>query len=320
MKVSFNKFEKVAGLFVGIAILSCVVAMGGIAIKNGWFALKVSYQTELDSADGIHAGTVVQIAGLRVGSVTRVELLGKNKVRVEFEVIEKFSSKIREDSYVQMFRPFILAEKVLEVSVGSEEQGLLAAGSLIPMQAGSDLMDLLSGKKMGSMLSSFDNLAESMKVLGSAFSNPKRTQALVDMLDRLDPLVKNLNVMSIEIGKIGVAANKQKRADAIIENIANISEELERAVPAFTKEIPDVGTQMAQIVKNLNVLTTEFQKLTPAISAVAPDLPRTSRRAVEALDEAVVLLKAMQKSFLLRGKVEEVREQESRRPANNSEP
>src|SRR6185312_12746535 len=117
-KIRFNKFEKVAGLFVLIAALSCVFGMVGITIKNGWLASKVTYQTELDSADGVHAGTVVQIAGLRVGSVTRVDLESDDRVLVEFEIFEKFKGKVREDSHVQMFRPFVLADKVFEVSVG----------------------------------------------------------------------------------------------------------------------------------------------------------------------------------------------------------
>lgn len=321
MKIRFNKFEKVAGLFVGIALLSCVVGMAAIAIKNGWLSMKVAYQAELESADGVHAGTIVQIAGLRVGSVTAVELESDDRVRVKFEVIERFSSKVRKDSVVQMYRPFILSEKVLEISVGSDAEPELAAGSVIPVVAAYDIMDFLSGKKMTTVLSSFDNLADSLRIVGQAFANKERTQSLVQMFDRLSPLVQNLNAMSVEVVKLTSAANKNRRAEVIVDNLAKVSVELEKMLPAFNKEVPDVGIQLGQIVKNLNVLTTEFQKLTPAINAIAPELPRTSRRAVEALDETVVLLKAMQRSFLLRGKVEDVREEEkSRHPANTSEP
>lgn len=320
MKIRFNKFEKVAGLFVGVAILASVLGLVGIAVKNGWFALKVKYATEIDSADGVHAGTIVQISGLRVGAVTAVELQSNDRVRVEFEVFEKFSSKIRSDSSVQMYRPFILADKVLDVTVGSDEAETLKPGSLLPTHSGSDIMDMLSGRKMGMILSSFDNLASSLKIVGEAFSNPQRTKDLVTMLDNLKPLVQNLNQMSQEVVKITSVANKQKRVESIVESLAQISKELNKAMPAFTKEVPDVGVQMGMIVKNLNTLTAEFQKLTPAIAAIAPELPRTSRRAVEALDETVIVLKAMQKSFLLRGKVDEVREEEGRRPANSSEP
>lgn len=320
MRIRFNKFEKVAGLFVGFAILACVLGTVAIAVKNGWFSYKVSYYTELESADGIHAGTVVQIAGLRVGSVTAVELESNDRVKVKFEVLEKFSNKIRKDSSVQMFRPFILAEKVLEVSVGGEGENPVDPGALIPTMASTDIMDLLSGKKMGTVLQSFDKLAASLKIAGDAFANPERTAALVQMLDKLNPLVNNLNIMSAEFGKIGMMANKKQRAETIVTNLAAVSVELERALPSFNKEVPDMGAQLGQIVKNLNVLTTEFQKLTPAIAAIAPELPRTSRRAVEALDETVVVLKALQKSFLLRGSVNDVREEEGRRPSNTSEP
>jgi phospholipid/cholesterol/gamma-HCH transport system substrate-binding protein len=320
MKVRFNKFEKVAGLFVAIAFFAVVVGTLAIAVKQGWLASKVKYRTELESADGIHAGSVVQIAGLRVGSVTDVQLDNNHQVVVNFEILEKFRDKVRADSRVNIFRPFILSDKVLEVSVGDEGQPLAEKESLIPVTASTDIMDLLSGKKMSAFLGSFDKVAESLRLVGEAFSDPKRTAALIQMIDRLNPLVQNLNTMSIEFGRIGIAANKQQRADSIIRNLAAVSDEMEKMLPAFNREAPDFGKQLGQIVTNLNVLTTEMQKLTPAIAAVAPDLPRTSQRAVEALDETVVLLKALQRSFLLRGNVEEIRREENRRPANTSEP
>ncbi len=316
MKIRFSKFEKVAGIFVGVAVISCVLAVAAIAIKNGWLSSKISYQVELESADGVHSGTVVQIAGLRVGAVTAVELESNDRVLVHFEVLERFRDKIRKDSVVQMYRPFVLAEKVIEISSGSESQEILPSGSAIPVVSSYDIMDFLSGKKMTQVFAGFDKLADSMRVFGQAFSDPERTQALVQMMDRLNPLVKNLNTMSVEIVKLTGVANKQGRAENIIANLAKLSVELEKMLPAFSKEVPDLGAQLGQIVKNLNILTTEFQKLTPALNAMAPELPRTGRRAIEALDETVVLLKAMQRSFLLRGKVEEVREEEKRVPAS----
>jgi len=300
MKIRFNKFEKVAGLFVALAILSCVVGMAGVAIKQGWFSRKVKYHTELESADGVHAGTVVQISGLRVGAVTDVELQANDKVMVTFEVLEKFKDKVRQDSQVQMFRPFILSDKVLEVSVGTDTAQELEAGGTLPMITSTDVMDMLSGKKMGSMMGSIDRLAASMKILGDAFADPKRTHALVQMIDHLNPLVTNLNKMSNEVTKLMSTAN-------------------DTMFPAFEKEVPNFGQQLGQLVNNVNGLLVEFQKLTPAIAEIGPELPRTSRRAVEALDETVVTLKALQKSWLLRSNVQEVRQEESRRPANTPE-
>ena len=321
MKIRFNKFEKVAGLFVGGSILACVVGLSAIAVKNGWLALKDKYVAELESGDGVHAGTSVQMSGLRVGSVSKVELDSNDKVRIEFQVLEKFAHRIRKDSRVNIYRPFILGDKVLDITVGTEHEEMVGPGEKLPVSASYDVMDLLSGRKMGEILTSFDRLANSMRIFGEAFADGERTKAFVKTIDRLNPLVENLNKMSVEIVKITSVVNKKERAEVIIGNLAEVSRELQKIMPELSREVPDIGQQMGQIVKNLNVLTTEFQKLTPAIGAIAPELPRTSRRAVEALDETVVLLKALQRSFLLRGKVEEVKEEEQKRaPANTSEP
>lgn len=307
MRIKFNKYEKVAGLFVLAAIVGSVVSTAAIAVKNGWWDSKVSYQIELPSAEGIHSGTVVQIAGLRAGSVTHVELVSSDQVHVRFHVLEKFANKIKTDSQVQIFRPFILGDRVLEVTVGQEGEPL-KLGSTLPVQASTDIMDLLSGKKMGSFIGSFEKLTDSLTIVSEAFADPKRIRAMVRTLDSLTELTAGLV-------KVTNAVNKERRVEHIIQNLANLSQEMNKMLPAFREEVPDLGRQMGQIVKNLNVLTNEFQKLTPAIAAIAPDLPRTSMRAVEALDETVVLLKAMQKSFLLRGNVKEVREEE-RQPAS----
>ena len=109
---------------------------------------------------------------------------------------------------------------------------------------------------------------------------------MVAMFDRLEPLINNLNAMSSEVTKLSRSANSENRVDKLLTNVI--------------------------------ALTEEMQKLTPAINAIAPDLPRTSKRAVEALDETVVLLKAFQKSFFFKGNVRDVREEElkMRQPAS----
>jgi phospholipid/cholesterol/gamma-HCH transport system substrate-binding protein len=320
MKIKFNKFERIAGLFVGVAILGFAFATIGVGIKKGWFSSKVSYFTMMPSAEGVHPGSTVQISGLRAGSIDEVDLISSEQVKIQFSVLEKYSAQIKKDSVVQVFRPFIIGEKVLEISVGSESEPRLEAQSEIPLHAGMDIMDFLSGRNMGSMLSTFQSMAESLKIFGEAFANPERSRALVGMIDHLLPLIKNLNSMSMQVVKVTDTALKEKRLETMMSNLSDMTREMNTILPQFAKEAPDMGHQMGQIVQNLNILTAEFRKLTPAINEIAPDLPRTSRRAVEALDETVVLLKAMQRSFLLRGNVRDVKnEEEKRAPANNVE-
>lgn len=317
MKVTFNKFERAAGLFVGLAILGSVAVTAGVAVKKGWFSSKIEFTTILPSAEGLHPGTMVQVSGIRAGSVSDIELISAEKVIVHFTVLDKFHKQIRQDSRVQVIRPFVIGEKVIDVGVGSQDEDMVEPGGELMAEHTMDVMDLLSGRKLGPFLGSIENVTGNLKVLAQAFSAPERMEAFVTMFDRINPLLNNLNEMSVEITKTTRSLNQKKKLDKIVNNLVSLTTELNAVLPQVTHEVPDMGHQLAEMVKNLNVLTSEFRKLTPAIAAVAPDLPQTSRRAVEALNETVVLLKALQKSFLLRGSVEEVKEAEQeRQPAS----
>lgn len=317
MRIKFNKFEKVAGLFVLVAVVGFLVATVAVAVNKGWFSSKVPFVTTMTTADGIHPGTTVQISGLRAGTVDAIDLVSGTEVKVHFDVLEKFAGKIKKDSVVQVFRPFIIGEKVLEITVGGQDQPLMEASAEIPLRETFDIMDLLGGRKLNGFVSGFGQMAESIRVFAEAFADPERSKALVSMVDQMTPLIKNLNTLTVQATKVTDTALKDKRLETMLSSLAQLSAEMNKLLPVFSQDAPDMAHQMAQIVKNLDILTTEFTKLTPAINEIAPDLPRTTKRAVEALDETVVLLKAMQRSWFLRGNVKDVKaEEQNREPSS----
>lgn len=317
MIVKFNKFERVAGLFVMGAVVLALVSTFGVAVRKGWFSSKVSFQTSVESAEGLHSGTQVQMAGLRVGSVTDVELVSAKEVKIKFEVLEKFHKRIRKDSVVMVVRPFIIGDKVVDITIGSDDLEKIKAGSEIAAVPTYDLMDLASGRKLGPFMDSLQSVMGNLKVLIKAFSNRERTQKIVQIFDELLPLIKNMNQMSSGVSQVTTTLNKHQRFELMVKHLSELTRELAVVMPEFKKQVPNMGTQFAALVNNLATLTDEFKKLTPTISAVAPDLPQASLRALEMLDEMVITLKAMQKTFMLSGSVEEVREEEQqRKPAS----
>lgn len=289
MIVKFNKFERVAGVFVLAAVLGAGAMTVFVAVKKGWFSSKVNYTSVVTSADGLHPGTKVQIAGIRAGEVKEVELLSAKEIRVHFEVLKKYQMRVRKDSHVQVIRPFVIGEKVVEISVGSDSEDMLGDLAEIPSIESFDMMDLVSGKKLGPFLASFEGLMNNMSTLARAFADPKRTEAFVEMFDRMSPLIDNLNEMS--------------------KQVVVLTRDLNKMVPGMVKEDPEVGRKISRLIGDLQTVT---RQLSPAMTKVGPQLPQASLRALEALDEAVVLLKAMQKSFMIRGNVEEVREEEAK--------
>lgn len=324
MKVRFNKFERVAGLFVVMAIFGCIASGVFVAIQKGWFERKIELKTTFDTAAGLNPGTQVQMSGLRVGSVESVELMSDTQVMVTFSVSQRHFSKIKKDSIARTIRPFLIGDKVLDVSVGGAGAEAVKPGETISAEPSTDLMDLLGGRQMGVALKEMGSLMTSMRTLFQAFSDPKRANAVVEVFDQLLPLVVNVNRMAVEMSTLGKTVNKKKQVQKILENLVTMTDTLNLAMPQLQEMMsasPHLAKDIASIVENMAQMTAEMNKVLPALAEVAPELPRASKRAIEAMDEAVVVLKAMQKSFLLKGSAAEVREEEAaakqRMPAND---
>ncbi len=318
MKVKFNKFERVAGLFVATAIVGFITTLVGVAVKRGWFEQKVVLETLFQSADGIHAGTTVQMSGLRAGSVESVELKGNNEIRVQMSISRKFFDRVHEDSVVRVTRPFIIGEKVLDISVGSEDAAQITAFAVLKSEESADIMDLMNGRKLGPYLATIGQIGENLKVVAEAFLDPERSKNIVKVLDEMRPLIMNASSLTREANTLLKTANKDNRLAKTLDNLGFMSAELAKFLPELTKESPELGRDLGKISRNTAMLTEELAKLVPMMNS--PEIPRASARALELLDETVVVLKAMQKSFLLSGKVEDVREEEKKREEARRKP
>lgn len=321
MKNKFNKYERVAGAFVLLAIGGVLLTAVSVAIKQGWFATKIHYSTTFENADGIHPGTLVQMAGLRAGAVEDVELQQDNQIKVSFYVLSKFQPRIRQDSTTQLIRPFIIGDRVLEVTVGTEESPIVPQYHTLASNETMDIMSLLSGKSLGTHLAKLSSTLENLSNMVQALTNKDRTQSLVRIFDRLDPLLANIEVMASEMTKLSRQATHKGNLQSVVSNLAVTTQELNTILPELNRENPELAKDIAQMSKNLAVLTRDFKVLGPALNAVGPELPQATKRAVEALNETVVMLKAMQKSVFIRGSVQEVREEEAkaRKPAASEE-
>lgn len=309
-KMKFNKFERVAGVFILVAIGGLLLTGISAAIRQGWFEPRVNYKTSFESADGIRQGTVVQLSGLKVGAVDSVELDKDNRVRVGFYVLGKFQDRVRENSQAQLVRPFIIGERVMDLSVGSEQFAAIPNGGYVQSAETVDLMTLMSGRNMNGYLTKLSGILESMQVMMDAFADKSRAESLVRVIDRLDPLMKNLNMMSTEVIKLSRQATHDDGVQKLVGNLNSTTREINRILPELNEQNPQLAKDLAVMTQNLAVVT---KAIGPAAKAVETELPGASVRLLEALNETVVTLKAMQKSFFMRSNVQEVREDENRR-------
>ncbi|MBX2986294.1 MAG: MCE family protein [Bdellovibrionaceae bacterium] len=307
--LQLNRYERVAGLFILFAIGGALVSALSVAIKQGWFEPRIRYQTTFEDADGVHAGTSVKMAGLQAGSVEGVELLADNRVRVNFYVLGKFRERIRQDSKAMLIRPFIIGDRVLEISVGNESLPAVAEHEHVTSEEAMDLMAFMSGKRMNDAMGRLGLVLDNLQTVMEAFSNKERVQSAIRMFDRMEPMLERVTAMSSEVTKLSRQATKDDNLAKLLAQVNVLSRELNQILPALNEQNPELGKDMAGMMKSLSRLTGEMDR---SFAEVGQEMPGTVRRAVEALNEATVLIKAMQKSMFVRGSVREVHEEEAK--------
>lgn len=316
MNFKFNHHERIAGLFVLCAFLGGCLFVLGVSVKQGWFESKKRLVAVFKNAEGVHPGTTVQMSGLNAGQVDEVELLNSNQIRITFYVTSKFSERVREDSVAQLLRPFIIGERILDVSVGSAPSRLLEPNEEVRTVEAMDLMTMVSGRHFGQQIERFAFAAESLADLAHAFLDKKRTDSLVRTFDKMEPLLENAVTLSREFSKFGKDLNSNNNFKNFIIGMNELTGEMNRWIPKMQSENPNMASDLAKISANLSQLTEDFKGVGLAFRELGPQMPETTKRAVEALNETVITLKALQKSFLLRSNVNDVKNDEARKPAS----
>lgn len=298
-----TKLERGASIFIGGAMFGCLIFFVLMMTKKGWFEAKINYETILESGDGVRVGASVEMVGVRIGTVTSLELDEKNLIRTRIRVLRKFQDRIREDSRIMLARPFIMGDKTLHISPGNPKAKRVPENGLLIAEDPVGIMDLLNGRKLGPYFQTLELAAAEMKKLVDMLLKEKGSEKVVSSLVGLPRMISGVTTASRELSKVGRQMSTDEHIGTLVANLASTTEQIKVYSPEF-------GKDFSAIVANMSVLSEEFKKVIPALAVIAPDLPKSSQRLVQALDEAVIVLKAMQRSFLLRGSAREVREEE----------
>ncbi len=313
MKVKFNLFERVAGVFVLGAVGLSLMATIGMGIKKGWFDPKVHLVTYVQSAEGIHPGTPVRFSGLRIGSVDSVDLRSSNEVVIKFKVLKRFSKRINSNSIVYIVRPFVIGEKALEVADGELQGDPVKDGQILASEQSPDFLEMLGGNKLGSYMESLSTTMQNMQKLAEAFLSNERTDQIIALFDELFPLMEKMNSMASEVSLLSASLNEKQRLAKVIDQVQVISNHMNQALPAVAKDMPELSDNLLRLTANLNQLSTDMKEIMPIVKTIGPEMPGATKKAVRALDEAVLTLKAMQKTWFLQSNVEEVQEEERKK-------
>ncbi|PZP38762.1 MAG: hypothetical protein DI585_06405 [Pseudomonas fluorescens] len=249
---------------VGLLIVVALAVLGWLTVASGTLNLGRKDATrELTSTfrdvNGIKEGTLVKMAGVDIGKVTRVELQPNGTAILRFEVRQ--SVALPADVAAQITSSGLIGEYYLALVPGRE--GVLGDGGLLaenvnhlPALASADPANVATD--FAKMADDMQNITASLKLVLGDPENARKFQDIVDNLSRFSETLGGNN---------GETVSNLGRAT---ENLAKITEDLRNGKGALGQLLVSDGNetkeQLNGTLNQLNAAVADFREIMAKIN------------------------------------------------------
>ena len=236
------------GIFVIVSLVIGASIAFAIGSQKNVFSPKTTYFAVFNDVGGLQKGNTVRVAGVNVGSVTEVTIGDSGRIEVHFRVIDEATHLIRgeqgaaligdgpQPSFAAIGSKGLLGDRLIEITVGSEEYPAWDPEQAIPVSVGGGIMALAERT-----LVEVEGTAHNLRLATDPFADQEFSN---DLKETARNLAKASGVIASGDGTIGRLMN-----DA----------ELGRDVKGAVKELRSAGKQVARLSKNLNKITEDIQ-------------------------------------------------------------
>lgn len=248
--------EARVGIFVllGLIVLTFFtfrVSKWGLIAEKG-YRLTVDF----DSAAGLEPKSDVKMAGVPIGKVEEIQLVG-NRARLVLRIHKEIRIPI--DSVGSIQTQGLLGEKYVEILPGKDAQRNLPAGgqvanTLTPVNL-DEMVRKLSAigddvKKFTESLSSTFGTEEGKKALGDILRDVKATTEVLRTVvtgneQRFDRIVANIDRLSADLSDI--SANNKQDVRATIANLRAFSDTLKTETPSLVRKLEEMSERVSDI-------------------------------------------------------------------------
>ncbi|GAB89616.1 MCE family protein [Gordonia rhizosphera] len=286
---------------VGLVLIVLVIAAGlNMAKVSDWFT-SLTYQADFTEAAGLSAGATVMVSGVRVGTVSNVELIDGN-ARVRFGV--DHATRLGTTTSAQIRTGSLLGQRILTVEPSGP--GTLGPTDVIPVtrtaspyslnEALDDLTTNTSGIDTANLNKSLETLSSTLDAvapdLGPTFDG---LAALSQGINARNSSLRQLLSATSEVS--GLIAARADRINSLIINgnlLLEVLVQRRQAISSLLANTTAVATQLSKLVKDneqqlkptlvaLNSVVALLERNRDNISQAIPGLAKTSQTQGEAV-------------------------------------
>ena len=203
-----------------VAIAAVLIFM--VSGEGGFFWQRYSLKTVFSDIQGLKEGAPVRVAGLEVGSVTKMDFVG-DKVEVTMEVGKEQRPRITDRSLASLGSVSLLGEAAVDITANSQGTPIADWGYVATGPAPGSLSTAAEAATKG--LETTNKLLEDIRqghgTLGKLVTDDTLYQQLNDFVESAEAVTRGINAGR---GTLGRLTTNDAAARSLEQSLANLQE------------------------------------------------------------------------------------------------
>ena|SRR5215204_2142451 len=326
MKTVQNKRTVIVGMFIFIGLLILIIAVLTMGGRKNAFEKTITLNAVFNDVSGLQKGNNIWFAGIKVGTVKKVELTDHGKIDVEMKIKKQSIDFIHRDALVKIGSDGLIGNRIVIIYGGTVSAFAVKAGDTLRSE-----MPLNSAQMMNTLQESNQNLsaitsnlksvstklAEGEGTLGQLFTEDSLANSLKLTANTLryasesvQLLTSNLATYTTKMQQKGVLANDFVSDTIFFNRLKAASIQIQEAsqnAKELTDNLSEVSYRMRDS-SNLAGVVLQDQESAAKLRATVENLQAGTKKFDENME-------ALKHNFLFRGyfRRKEKREQEAAR-------
>lgn len=155
-----------AGIFLAVCFVVFGFAVMMIGGERGMFRARTKLYIKIADINGLVVGANARVAGLDVGTVTKItfpENLAEREALVEIAVEDKYMPRLRADSVAVMDSKGLLGDRIVNITIGSPSEPQLKEGDYLKTKDAFSMENIT--KRLDEVVANVNNATKQAEVL-----------------------------------------------------------------------------------------------------------------------------------------------------------
>lgn len=224
MTESPNKRAVIVGLFIFLGLVFLIVGILMVGNLHETFKKKMQLFSFFDDVNGLQNGANVWFSGVKIGTVSNINIDGKTLVLVSLDVEKNAQNYIRKDAKVKISTDGLIGNKVIVIYGGTTKYNAVKDGDTLSVEQSFSTENILNtlqknNENLLAITTDFKGISKKLttsegtigKLLNdnTLYNNVNSvTVSLNEASEKAKELIRSLNNFSSKLNKKGTLANE----------------------------------------------------------------------------------------------------------------